>query len=410
MPEPTAHQTAPQAKPVPLSRSAILIGIMSLLSDISSQMIYPVLPIFLTQILHTPATVVGLIEGITNGVANLVPVVSGWLADRFGRRKPIAFCGFILSALSRPVIGLATVWGTVFAARAADRIGKGIRSAPKQAMLAEAALDSERGRVFGFDRAMDYLGSVIGPLIGLLMLGVFGLSERSIFFIAAIPALLAAFMLLAVREPRVEVKAQNGRSSFTGLTRQFKLFLVVTAIFGLANSANSFLILRAQQLGLTTTLAILAYALFNAVSSLFSMPAGSASDKFGRRNLLLIGYAIYALVYVGFGAANQVWMMWPLFVLYGLFPALTDGVAKALAVDTAGRAGRATAIGVFSAVNGVTQIAASYIGGMLWDNINPQATFYFGAILATLAVVLLFLLLPSRLVETAENRIVSPLP
>jgi MFS family permease len=382
-----------------LPRSAIIIGLVSLLSDVSSEMIYPVLPIFLTQILQAPATVVGLIEGVTNGMANLVPVVSGWLSDRSGKRKPIAFIGFILSAVSRPVIGLASIWTTVFMARAADRLGKGIRSAPKQALLAESALDAQRGRVFGYDRAMDYLGSVIGPLIGLALLGVFGFSERRIFFIASIPAFLAALMILAVREPRIEAKAESKTSSFRGLTRHFKLFLLVTAVFGLANSANSFLILRAKQLGLTTTLAILAYALFNAVSSLFSMPAGSASDRFGRRNLLLIGYGMYALVYLGFGAAKQVWMMWPLFALYGLFPALTDGVAKALAVDTAGSAGRATAIGVFSAVNGITQIAASYLGGLLWDKINPQATFYFGAALSSLAVVLLFLLLPSRLVK-----------
>jgi MFS family permease len=397
MPDSSSTKTADKPPVEKLSRSAIIIGLVSLLSDISSEMIYPVLPIFLTQILQAPATVVGLIEGITNGTANLVPVVSGWLSDRSGRRKPIAFAGFILSALSRPVIGLAAVWTTVFAARALDRIGKGIRSAPKQALLAESALDAQRGRVFGYDRAMDYLGSVIGPLIGLAMLAVFGLNERSIFFIASIPAFLAALMILAVREPRIEAKAQSKTSSFAGLTRHFKLFLIVTAVFGLANSANSFLILRAKQLGLTTTLAILAYALFNGVSSLFSMPAGSASDRFGRRNVLLIGYGVYALVYFGFGWANQVWMMWPLFALYGLFPALTDGVAKALAVDTAGKAGRATAIGVFSAVNGITQIAASYLGGLLWDKINPQATFYFGAALSGLAVVLLFLLLPSRL-------------
>jgi MFS family permease len=397
MPETSSPNSVDDAKPEKLSRSAIIIGLVSLMSDASSEMIYPVLPIFLTQILHAPATVIGLIEGITNGIANIVPIFSGWLSDRSGKRKPLAFAGFILSALSRPVIGLASVWGVAFAARAVDRIGKGIRSAPKQALLAEAAADSQRGRVFGFDRAMDYLGAVIGPLICLMLVGGFGLSQRNIFFIASIPAFFAALMILAVREPRAEAKAKNETSSFKGLTRQFKLFLIATAVFGLANSANSFLILRAKQLGLATVWTILAYALFNAVSSLFSMPAGGASDKFGRRNILIIGYTIYVLVYLGFGAATQAWMMWPLFALYGLFPALTDGVAKALAVDTAGRAGRATAIGIFSAVNGITQIAASYLGGLLWDKINSQATFYFAAALSGLAVVLLFLLLPARL-------------
>jgi MFS family permease len=402
MPQTPTANTAGKSIKEKLSRSALIIGLVSLLSDASSEMIYPVLPIFLTQFLHAPATVIGLIEGVTNGIANIVPIISGWLSDRLERRKSIAFVGFLLSALSRPVIGLASVWTVAFAARGADRIGKGIRSAPKQALLAEAASDSQRGRVFGYDRAMDYLGSVIGPLICLALVGGLGVSVRNIFFIASVPAFLAALMILAVREPRDAAKAEIKGSSFKGLTRQFKLFLIVAAVFGLGNSANSFLILRAQELGLATTWTILAYALFNAVSSLFSMPAGTASDKFGRRNMLLIGYAIYALVYLGFGAANQVWMMWPLFALYGLFPAFADGATKALAVDTAGTAGRATAIGIFSAVNGITQIAASYIGGALWDRINSQATFYFGAILSTLAVVLLFLLLPSRM-ETKQT-------
>lgn len=385
------------------------------MSDSSSEMIYPVIPIFLTQVLHAPATVIGLIEGITNGVANIIPVVAGWLSDRSGKRKPIAFIGFVLSAISRPVVGLANFWGVVLAARFADRIGKGIRSAPKQALLSEAASQSQRGRVFGFDRAMDYLGSVVGPLLCILFLNTFGLSERSIFFIASVPAFLAAFMILAVREsgetlvklPTVgkgETKNVQARPSlFKNFTPAYKRFLLVTTVFGLANSANSFLILRGKQLGLSTTAAILAYALFNAVSSFGSMPAGSASDRFGRRNILILGYTMYALAYVGFGAAGQAWMMWPLFALYGLFPALTDGVAKALAVDTAGSLGRATAIGIFSAVNGVTQIAASYVAGVLWDRINPSATFYFGAALAMLSVLLLLLLLPSRLQKTVSN-------
>jgi MFS family permease len=395
-----------------ISRSAIIIGLVSFLSDSSSEMIYPVFPIFLTQVLNAPVTVVGLIEGLTNGIANIIPVVAGWVSDRSGRRKSVAFFGFVLSAISRPVIGLANFWGVVLASRFVDRIGKGIRSAPKQALLAESATFSQRGRVFGYDRAMDYLGSVVGPLLCILFLSVFGLSERSIFFIASIPAFLAALMILAVREspassissPTIqESEPQAKPATFTGFTREYKRFLIVAAVFGLANSANSFLILRGKQLGLSTTAAIFAYALFNAVSSFGSMPAGSASDRFGRRNLLLIGYGIYALVYVGFGAANEAWMIWILFAAYGLFPAFADGAAKALAIDTAGSAGRATAIGVLSAVNGITQIAASFIAGALWDNINSSATFYFGAALAAISVILLSLLLPSRLQKTVEN-------
>lgn len=379
-----------------LSRSAILIGLCSFLSDSSSEMIYPVLPIFLQETLKAPATVVGIIEGITNGAANLIQIVSGRLSDRWGKRKPVAFAGFILSAVSRPLIGLAGIWQVVLLARFSDRLGKGIRGAPKQALLAEAAMESDRGRVFGYDRAMDYFGSVVGPLLCLLFLGYFALSARSIFFIASVPAFFASLMILTVRESSEGLKEEAKISAFRGFTPEYKRFLIISAVFGLANSANAFLILRAKQLGLSSTQAILAYALFNAVSSVGSMPAGSASDRFGRRNLLIIGYGIYALVYAGFGIAEQTWMMWLLFAAYGLFPALTDGVAKALAVDTAGKQGRATAVGVFSAVNGVTQIAASYLGGVLYD-IDARLTFYLGAALATVAVLLLFLLLPSRL-------------
>lgn len=380
-----------------LSRNARLIGVCSFLSDSSSEMLYPVLPIFLTQVLGAPATIVGLIEGVSVAAANVVTLFSGWLADRFGRRKVVAFLGALLSALCRPVIGLAGGWGVVLAARFVERLGKGIRSAPKQALLADAALATNRGRVFGYDRAMDALGSVVGPLLGILFLGWLHLDIRSIFFIASIPALLAALLLLAVREPRPQEKpVVAARSSFAGVSAEYKKFLLVTAVFGLANSANAFLILRARQLGFSMTAAILAYALFNAVSSVVAMPAGRASDRFGRRNVLLIGYAMYAVVYLGFGAANQGWMLWLLFAAYGVFPALTDGVGKALAVDTAGRAGRASAIGLYSFVSGITSIAASAIGGILWDRVSAAATFYCGAALATLALLLLVALLPAK--------------
>ena len=390
-----------QPKAEKLSRNAIILGLCSFLSDSSSEMMYPILPIFLTQVLAAPVTAVGLIEGISVAAANIVTVFSGWFSDRLGRRKMVAFLGALFSAFPRPVIGLASSWQVVLVARFADRLGKGIRSAPKQALLADSALATNRGRVFGYERAMDALGSVVGPLLGMLFLAGLGLEMRSIFMIAAVPAFLAALMLLAVREPRADVPPRAARSSFTGLTREYKKFLLVTAVFGLANSANAFLLLRAKQLGFDTQAVILAYALFNAVSSLAAMPAGHASDRVGRRNVLLIGYAFYALVYLGFGAVEQTWAVWLLFAAYGLFPALTDGVGKALAIDTAGRVGRGTAIGLYSFVSGVTSIAASYIGGTLWDRVEASATFYFGAALAAIAVVLLLLLLPAQAGEQA---------
>jgi MFS family permease len=391
------------ASPAGLSRSAIIIGLVSLLGDISSEMIYPILPVFLTQTLRAPATVVGLIEGLAVGSASVVSGVSGWVSDRIRRRKAVAFAGYALTAVSRPMIALAAVWPVVLAARFADRFGKGIRTSPRDALLVETSAEGRRGRAFGFERAMDSVGAVLGPLIGLGLVGWAALEAREIFLISAIPATLATLMILAVRERRSDIVAgsSNIRVSLKGTTREYRRLLIVVGVFGLANSANAFLILRAEQLGLTTGSTILAYALYNAVSSIASMPAGAASDRFGRRNLLIIGYAIYALSYAGFALANATWLVWPLFIFYGLFPALTDGVSKALAVDTAGKAGRATALGIYFTVVGVTEIAASFVGGLLWDKVNSRATFYFGAALAAAAVVLSFALLKSGTRETS---------
>lgn len=398
-----------------ITPSAVIIGVVSLLSDISGEMIYPVLPLFLTETLHAPATIVGLIEGIAVGTANAVGGISGWLSDRIGKRKPVAFAGYALTAVTRPVIAAAGVWPVVLGARFAERFGKGIRNAPRDALLAESTEPQYRGRAFGFERAMDSAGAVLGPLAALALVGWAGLGPRSIFLLSAIPAMFAALLILAVREKPEQVIAGSKKLSFSlaGTTSEYKRLILIITVFGLANSANAFLILRAKELfsaeftanGASIDAAssaamfrsIMAYVLYNAVSTIASMPAGAASDRFGRRNLLIIGFGIYALSYAGFGLASSAWMVWPLFAIYGLFPALTDGVAKAMAVDTAGSAGRATAIGIYATVSGVTQIAASYIGGLLWDNANQQATFYFGAALAALSVLLLFALLPSHL-------------
>ena len=389
---------SPSALTTGLSRSAVIIGLVSLLSDISGEMIYPILPLFLTETLHAPATVLGLIEGVAVGASTAIGGISGWLSDRMGRRKPIAFAGYALTALTRPMIAAAQVWPVVLGARFAERFGKGIRNAPRDALLAESTPEKYRGRAFGFERAMDSAGAVIGPLVALALVGWASLGARSIFLISGIPAALAALLILTVREGRRDSVAPSSKLKFslTGTTGEYKRLLFITAVFGLANSANAFLILRSEQLGLDRKWTILAYTLYNAVASLASMPAGAASDRFGRRNILIIGFAIYAVSYGGFGAASAGWLVWPLFAVYGLFPALTDGIGKALAVDTAGTAGRATVIGIYSMVVGLTQIAASYIGGLLWDRVDSRATFYFGAALAGLAAVLSFALLPSK--------------
>jgi MFS family permease len=381
-----------------LSRSAVIIGLVSLLSDISGEMIYPILPLFLTETLHAPATVIGLVEGVAVGASTAIGGISGWLSDLIGRRKPLAFAGYALTAVTRPMIAAAQVWPLVLVARFVERFGKGVRNAPRDALLAESTPEQFRGRAFGFERAMDSAGAVIGPLVTLALVGWATLGARSIFLISGIPGALAALLILAVRERKGDavMPSTTAKFSLAGTTREYKRLLVVTAVFGVANSANAFLILRSEQLGLDRKWTILAYTLYNAVASIAAMPAGAASDRFGRRNVLIIGFMVYAVSYAGFGAAKAAWLVWPLFALYGLFPALTEGVGKALAVDLAGTAGRATVIGIYAMVTGLTQIAASYIGGLLWDRIDSRATFYFGALLASAAIALSFALLPSR--------------
>jgi MFS family permease len=380
-----------------LTVSAIVIGLVSLLSDISGEMIYPILPVFLTETLHAPATVLGLVEGIAVGASTAIGGISGWISDRIGRRKPIAFAGYALTAVTRPLIAAAQVWPIVLGARFVERFGKGIRSAPRDALLAESTAKTYRGRAFGFERAMDSGGAVIGPLVALMLVGWASLDVRTIFLVSAIPGTLAALLILLVRERRhASDQSTKLKFSLAGTNPDYKKLLLVTAIFGLGNSANAFLILRSGQLGLDRKWTILSYALYNLIASLTAMPAGAASDRFGRRNILIAGFAIYAMSYFGFGAANAGWLIWPLFGLYGLFPALTDGVGKALAVDNAGTAGRATVIGIYSMVVGITEIAASYIGGLLWDRVNSRATFYIGSAFALIAIALALILLPKQ--------------
>ena len=387
-----------------LPKTAILIGLVSLLSDTSSELVYPLLPVLVTQILSAPAAALGLIEGVATGTASIVSGVSGWISDRVGRRKPIAFFGYFLTSASRPVISLALSWPVVMAARFADRLGKGIRTAPRDALVAESAPSELRGRVFGFERAMDSAGAVIGPLLAVALVGWAQIDVRTIFLISAIPAFAGTVLILFVRDSRPD-RERDGPPGVWVIrlaSGDYKRLMVVIAVFGLANSANAFLIMRSQQLGLGTQGAVLAYAVFNAVSAGASMPAGSASDRFGRRDLLVTGYLIYAISYAGFGFAKEAWLVWPLFAFYGLFPALTDGVAKAMAVDTAGSAGKATAIGIYSMVVGLTQIGASYLGGLVWDLYGSSMTFYLGAFMASVAAGLLIVLFPRQRMKTGS--------
>jgi len=364
---------------------------------------YPLLPIFLTTTLGVQPDIVGLIEGIADATGLMITGVSGWFADHFGHYKRVAFIGYSLTALAKPAIAMASTWPLVLGARFGDRFGKGIRVAPRDALLADSVSDDSRGRAFGFERMMDNAGAVAGPLLALALVSA-GLSVPKIFLLTFIPGALAAILIIFVHEPKQHRKlAGRLRFSLSGTKPAYLRLLFVTGLFSLGNSTNAFLILRAKSFGMTVTTTILCYALYNAVSSAGSLPAGILSDRVGRRGLLAIGYGLFAAVYAGFAlAGNREWM-WVLFAAYGLFPALTDGIGKAMAVDLAGSAGRATVVGIYSATIGATQLFASYIGGLLWREISPSSTFFYGSVMSTAATIMVLLILPSS-TKTSEAR------
>lgn len=374
-----------------MPRNVVVAGLVSLFTDISSEMIVPVLPLFLTLVLGAPVAAVGLIEGVAESTASVLRVFAGWLSDRAGRRKPLIVAGYGLSNLTKPLLALAGGWPTVLALRFADRFGKGIRGAPRDALIADSIAPSARGRAFGFHRTMDTTGAAIGPLAAAATLALSAGNPRMVFWAASIPGVIAvvlAWWLLQDR-PLPPKDASAPRLGFRDLGRPFLLFTAVSTLFALGNSSDAFLILRAQHLGMAVAVIPLAYFAFNTLYAVFSTPAGILSDRIGRRPLLATGYAIFALVYAGFAIAPNALVAGVLFLVYGLYYALTDGVSKALISDLVPASLRATALGTFSTATGIALLPASVLAGTLWQGVAPWAPFAYGAVLAALAAILL---------------------
>lgn len=378
-----------------LPTTAIIIGIVSLFSDLSTEMAYPLLPLFISTLPGYSPIYLGLIEGIAEATASIVTAFSGWISDWFQKRKTIAILGYGMTTLAKPVIALATGIPMVLTGRFMDRFGKGIRSAPKDTMLANVATAENRGQVFGFERMMDSAGAVIGPAVAIALFYQFGFSLQTVFLLTVIPSLLAFFCLFLVEEKQAQESSKK-LFSFQGLSREFWLFLTINTIFNLGNSTNAFLILKANEVGMGLITSVACYMLYNAIYCFGSYPAGVFSDRLGRKSILLIGFLIFALSYVGFAFAQTSFWIWILFAFYGVYPALTDGVGKAMAVDLTTPQVRATAIGLFAASVGLTRIPASYLGGVLWKYYGSSATFYFGAIAALLAFILLLFFNPKQ--------------
>lgn len=381
-----------------LSRDSWLLAAASLFADISSEMLYPVLPIYLTQTMKAGGTVVGLVEGIAEGAQNLIQGLSGTLSDRLQRRKPIALAGYALAAVAKPLIGLSSAWPGVLGARLLDRLGAGSRSAPRDALIAASADAASRGKAFGLEGVGDNLGAFAGPLIAVALLLFWSLDLRAIFYLALIPGVLALLMVLFVRERPVRHDAKAKIE--IGLRRMpaaYHRYLLATLLFGIGNSSNAFLILRTRDLGASLVTTILIYAAFNLVAALVSYPAGALSDRFGRQNLLLASLAIFLIAYLGFALATNLVLVAALFVLYGTYQGIFRAVGKTLASDFVPEALRASGIGWYSAAVGISGMVAGAVGGLLWDHVSHASVFFYGAVFAMIGAGALLALVPKSL-------------
>lgn len=352
-------------------------------------MVYPIVPLFLTGTLGAPLIAVGLIEGVAESTASVLRYAGGWLSDRVRRRLPFAFAGYSLAAVAKPALAAAAVWPMVLGARFIDRAGKGIRNAPRDALIAASSKPEDRGRAFGLHRAMDTAGAIAGPLIAIALVAWLGDNYRPIFLLAFIPGVLSVLALLGVREAvsTVPRRAQTAILSLREYDPRFLAFLGASLLFALGNSSDAFLILRAHDIGLSATAVVLVYVVYNIAYAALSFPAGVVSDRIGRRPLLATGFLVFAGVYTAFAAIGDAWSVWPLFAIYGAYIALTEGIGRAYISDLVPEDRRASALGLYGASTGAMLLIASIIGGALWDLVGPEATFAFGAGTASLAAI-----------------------
>ena len=395
-----------------LPRNVVAIGLVSLLNDASSEIIYPLLPIFLTTSLGASATALGMIEGLAESMASLLKLFAGYLSDRLGKRKWLVVGGYALASLVRPFIGFAGNWQQVLAIRLADRVGKGVRTAPRDAMIADTATIEQRGLAFGFHRAMDHAGAVIGPLVGYVLLAAFVLNSEApsdrefttIFLLASVPALLAVLVaVFFMRESPVHVARgeEIQKLSLRGFDGNFKRFLLILALFTLSNSSDGFLIRRATESGVSIKHVLLLWAAHHGTKVLSSLYGGDLSDRLGRKRLIVSGWVLYAAVYAGFAFVTQEVSVWILFLIYGIYFGLVEGAEKALVADLVRPEQRGTAYGLYNLAFGITVFPASLLMGMIWDWKGPTTAFLISAVMGATAAALLLLFVrphPERII------------
>lgn len=401
-------QVAKKPKWRTMHRNIWATSLTSFFMDISSEMVLNILPLFLSNVLGIKTNIIGFIEGIAEATSSLLKVFSGWLSDKLRQRKWLAVAGYGISALVKPFFYVANSWFVVAAVRWADRIGKGIRTAPRDALIADSVREEDRGLAFGLQRAADTGGALLGILIALLIvwmsqrsqIGLAATTFRTVVLFSLIPAILAVLSLaLGAQDVAVTKQQAPPKLAFRSLGKPFMVFMIIVGLFDLGNSSDAFLVLRAQERGLNVLGVLAMLASFNLIYTLVSAPAGSLSDRIGRRRLVIGGWLVYSLIYFGFALARQGWQVWLLYALYGVYYGMSYGTAKAMIADIVPEAVRGTAYGTYNAVLGILDFPASLIAGLLWDGLpalgfrgfGAPAPFFFGALMALLATVAMWI-------------------
>jgi len=409
----TALTPHPGRKIFGLHSNVFFLGLTSLLNDFSSELIFTLLPLFITNILGASTMVVGFIGGFSGSADALFRIISGWYSDKIGNRKTFAVAGYALSAVVKPFMYIAASWGLVTGIRITDRIGKGIRNAPRDALLADSLASHERGRGFGIQRAMDTSGAVIGLAVAALIIYLVQGSDitlelptfRWMVIVGVIPGMIGTLVILFLvheekKQKTAAAQAGTANKITKGLSSNFKIYLVILGIFTLGNTSDFFVILRAQNLGNSLVYIALILVMFNIIYALAAVPAGIVSDKIGRRRLIILGWLVYAAVYVGFALARAPWHVWALFAAYGIYYALVEGVSRAFVTDLVPADRRGTAFGWYYGVLSISLLPASLIAGWMWNQVSPASTFYFGAALSFLAALGIWLLIKEDKIKT----------
>lgn len=379
-------------------KNIFFLGLVSFFADISSEMVYPIIPLYLTSVFGATPALVGLIEGFAESLASLLKVYSGYITDRYQHKKPIAFIGYATGLIYKIALIFSTSWTGILIARLIDRLGKGIRTSPRDVMVSESAKKGEMGLAFGIHKALDMAGSALGILLAFLILSSMknGMNYKKLFLISIIPIVLSLAIfpfIVEKRNARDIKKREPFWKNFKNLNGQLKLYIFVAFLFTLGNSSNAFLLLRAKSLGFTDVSVILLYFIYNLTASLLSIPLGKKSDSVGRKKILSLGYIVFSVVYLGFAFAHNKAFMIFLFVLYGVYTSLTAGVERALIAEISPKSLKGTMLGLHSTVVGIALLPASTIAGILWSYFGVRVPFIFGGVLSLICAIILIVLM-----------------